>query len=107
MNSIFENFLRKFVFVFFDGILICSPVMVTHLIHLRQVLDTLKSHSLFCQNIQMPLGQSRIECLGHMVTSERVMVDPAKVECLMSWPEPTNGKALRFLGNDGILQEVC
>ena len=45
MNSIFSDFLRKIVFVFFDDILIYSPNWTTHLDHLSQVLKLLHQHS--------------------------------------------------------------
>lgn len=41
MISVLSPFLRKFVLVFFDDILVYSPDLSSHISHLRQVLDTL------------------------------------------------------------------
>ncbi|XP_071902771.1 uncharacterized protein [Coffea arabica] len=99
MNSVFEPFLRKFVLVFFDDILIYSPDMDTHILHLRQVLETLRSHGKLSK---CSFGQNQIEYLGHVVTVEGVRADPSKVECMLNWLEPTDVKALRgFLGLTG------
>ncbi|XP_031263269.1 uncharacterized protein LOC116121451 [Pistacia vera] len=44
MNTILKPFLRKFVLVFFDDILIYSPDMNTHILHLTQAFKILQEH---------------------------------------------------------------
>ncbi|XP_071940002.1 uncharacterized protein [Coffea arabica] len=99
MNSVFEPYIRKFVLVFFDDILIYSPDYKTHLHHLSLVLGTLRKHSLYAKMSKCSFGQNQVEYLGHVITSEGVNTDPSKVEAMLSWPTPTCLKALRgFLG---------
>ena len=47
MNDIFQSFLRKFVLVFFDDILVYSPSLETHFQHLWIVLTILRENTLF------------------------------------------------------------
>ena len=47
MNDIFLSFLRKFVLVFFDDILVYSPSLETHFQHLWIVLTILRENTLF------------------------------------------------------------
>jgi hypothetical protein len=42
MNHIFQPYLRKFVLVFFDDILIYSKYTDTHLVHLTKALTMIK-----------------------------------------------------------------
>ncbi|KAL4272412.1 hypothetical protein GQ457_13G022950 [Hibiscus cannabinus] len=49
MNSLFAPYLRKFVLVFFNDILVYSPSLEDHLEHLRMVLEVLKKNQLFAK----------------------------------------------------------
>jgi len=99
MNSIFAAFLRKFVLVIFDDILIYSPSWTTHLDNLSQVLQLMKQHSLFAKLSKCSFGQAKFEYLGRVVTEEGVQVDDSKILAIKQWPMPTSVKQLRaFLG---------
>jgi hypothetical protein len=49
MNQILHKFLRKFVLVFFDDILVYSSTEADHQAHLAQVLEVLRKHKLFAK----------------------------------------------------------
>ncbi|XP_026416100.1 uncharacterized protein LOC113311482 [Papaver somniferum] len=49
MNDVFKTYLRKFILIFFDDILIYSPDMETHLQHLNTTLSLLQENSLFAK----------------------------------------------------------
>lgn len=91
-NSIFEPFLRKFVLVFFDDILVYSPTLEQHVVHLEAVLQTLQTHQLFAKRSKCSFAQPSVEYLGHVISGEGVSMDTAKVECIQSWPQPDNLK---------------
>lgn len=65
MNHIFKEYLRKFVLVFFDDILIYNKGGEEHLQHLKKVIEVLKQHSYVLNRKKCVLGASRIEYLGH------------------------------------------
>ena len=99
MNSVFATFLRKFVLVFFDDILVYSPDWNAHIQHLSYILETMKQHSLFTKLSKCSFGQTQIEYLGHVVSRQGVIVDESKIECIKQWPTPTSSKQLHsFLG---------
>ncbi|KAM1741968.1 hypothetical protein ACFX12_012017 [Malus domestica] len=106
MNEIFRPYLRKFVLVFFDDILVYSPSWAAHLHHLSLVLRILQSHQLFVKKTKCDFGKSQIEYLGHVVSREGVAANPAKLQFIQDWPIPKSVKALRgFLGLTGYYRK--
>lgn len=99
MNEVFHEQLGKFMLVFFDDILTYSHYLTTHLKHLEVVLTILKENQLVINLKKCTFAQSRIECLGHVISKEGMQADPNKIESMVQWPWPTNVKSLRgFLG---------
>ena len=49
MNDVFKPYLRSFVLVFFDDILVFSPTLELHLQHLKTVLELLLQHQLYAK----------------------------------------------------------
>ncbi|KAD6453241.1 hypothetical protein E3N88_07946 [Mikania micrantha] len=102
MNDLFRPFLRKFVLVFFDDILIYSRDMDQHVYHLDTTLQLLQSHSFFVKLSKCCFGQSHVNFLGHIITSEGVKVEEEKIAAVKSWPIPQNVTQVRgFLGLTG------
>jgi hypothetical protein len=56
MNDVLRPFLRWFVLVFFDDILIYSKTWADHLCHIRAVLDELRRHVLFIKRSKCSFG---------------------------------------------------
>lgn len=102
MNSIFHPFLRKFILVFFDDILVYSSDWDSHLSHLHQTLTLLRDHTLFAKASKCIFAASQVAYLGHLISARGVEADPQKLAAISSWPTPTSVKALRsFLGLTG------
>ncbi|KAL5537557.1 hypothetical protein UlMin_045101 [Ulmus minor] len=99
MNNVFRPYLIKFVLVFFDDILIYSPSEESHQQHLAQILEVLHTNSLYANRKKCEFGKTQVAYLGHIISGQGVAADPSKVQAMVSWPTPTNLKALRgFLG---------
>ncbi|KAL0540733.1 hypothetical protein IC582_020746 [Cucumis melo] len=102
MNQVFRPYLRKFILVFFDDILVYSKDVESHLEHLSIVFTLLREHSLFANRKKCHFGKERIEYLGHWVSSKGVEADKEKIRAMLEWPIPRNIKELRgFLGLTG------
>ncbi len=59
MNIIFEPYLRKYVLVFFDDILVYSKTLEDHLRHLGVVLEVLQQNKLYAKKANALLVVSR------------------------------------------------
>ncbi|KAL0550368.1 hypothetical protein IC582_014876 [Cucumis melo] len=102
MNRVFKDFLDQFVIVFIDDILIYSKTEAEHEEHLHQVLETLRAHKLYAKFSKCEFWLKKVTFLGHVVSSEGVSVDPAKVEAVTNWPRPSTVSEIRsFLGLAG------
>jgi hypothetical protein len=88
MNSIFSEYLDKFVVVFIDDILVYSKMEEEHEEHLRIVLQTLRKHKLYANFDKCAFYQKEIQYLGHVISAEGIVVDPEKMKAIMEWPVP-------------------
>lgn len=106
MNAVFAPFLRKFVIVFLDDILIYSPTWQLHMQHLRMVLDKLRETQFYAKQSKCSFGQQSIQYLGHIISSAGVATDPEKTSAMENWPLPSNITELRgFLGLTGYYRK--
>ncbi|KAA0036552.1 ty3-gypsy retrotransposon protein [Cucumis melo var. makuwa] len=102
MNRVFKDFLDSFVIVFIDDILIYSKTEAEHEEHLHQVLETLRANRLYAKFSQCEFWLKKVSFLGHVVSSEGVSVDLAKIEAVTNWPRPSTVSEIRsFLGLAG------
>ncbi|GKV45643.1 hypothetical protein SLEP1_g52705 [Rubroshorea leprosula] len=99
MNRIFQLYLDKFVIVFIDDILIFSPDEESHKEHLVIVLQILREKKLYAKFDKCEFWLNRISFLGHIVSKDRISVDPSKVEAVVKWERSTSVTEVRsFLG---------
>lgn len=106
MNEVLAPFLRKFVMVFLDDILVYSPTLESHLERLTLVLQKLREHKLYMKTSKCSFAQKSLEYLGHIISVEGVATDPSKTEAMLNWPVPRNVTELRgFLGLNGYYRK--
>ncbi|GJR98362.1 putative reverse transcriptase domain-containing protein [Tanacetum coccineum] len=99
MNRVCKPYLDRFVIVFIDDILIYYKSIKEHEGHLKLILRLLKKEELYAKFSKCEFWLSKVQFLGHMIDSEGIHVDPAKIESIKDWASPKTPTEIRqFLG---------
>ena len=99
MMDIILRDLKDFALVYMDDIIVFSHSFDAHMHHLRQVFDRLRHAQLVLKPKKCKLFRAEVEFLGHIISHNSVMPDPARVSAILDYPTPTTIKQLQtFLG---------
>ncbi|GJW74456.1 putative reverse transcriptase domain-containing protein [Tanacetum coccineum] len=105
MNHVCKPYLDKIMIVFIDDILIYSCNKEEHANHLRIILELLKKEKLYAKFSKCDFWISIVQFLGHIIDSQGIHVDPAKIEAVKNWASPTTPIEVRqFLRLAGYYQ---
>ncbi|GKC53243.1 putative reverse transcriptase domain-containing protein, partial [Tanacetum coccineum] len=73
-----------------------------HKEHLKQILELLKKEELYAKFSKCEFWIPKVQFLGHVIDSEGIHVDPAKIESIKDWTSPKSPTEIRqFLGLAG------
>ncbi|GJZ27824.1 putative reverse transcriptase domain-containing protein [Tanacetum coccineum] len=96
MNRVCKPYLDRFVIVFIDDILIYSKSRKEHEGHLKLILRLLKKDELYAKFSKCEFWLSKVQFLGHVIDSEGIHVDPAKIESIKDWASPKTSTEIRL-----------
>jgi hypothetical protein len=106
MNDVLHPFLRRFVLVFFDDILIYNTSWSEHLQHVGLVFTALRAHGLFLKRSKCSFGTPSVAYLDHVISTDGVAMDSDKVAAVASWPLLRSPRGVRgFLGLVGYYRK--
>lgn len=82
-----------------DGIVVFSSTILQHLERLEVVLGRLQLEGLKVKLTKCSFLQRQVQYLGIVMSDHSVSTDPAKLEAVDRWPDPTTATGQRsFLG---------
>ncbi|GJY43745.1 putative reverse transcriptase domain-containing protein [Tanacetum coccineum] len=72
--------------------------------HIRLILKLLKKEELYAKFSKCEFWLSKVQFLGHMIDSQGIRVDPAKIESIKDWASPKAPTEIRqFLGSENFV----
>nr|GFB70696.1 retrotransposon protein, putative, Ty3-gypsy subclass [Tanacetum cinerariifolium] len=102
-NRVCKPYLDKLVIVFIDDILIYSKNENGHEEHLKAILELLKKEELYAKFSKCEFWIPKVQFLGHVIDSQGIHVNPAKIESVKDWASPNSPMEIRqFLGLAGV-----
>ena len=98
-NILKRHNLTSFCKNYLDDILIHSKDINQHLVHLKQVFQTLQSENVKLKISKCQFAQSEVHYLGHIVSKNKIQPLNDNTKSINEFPPPNNIKSVqRFLG---------
>ena len=94
VNSVFHEYLDKFVVVYIDNILVYSKTEDEHAEHLRLILTKLREHRLYAKFSKCEFWLKELIFLGHVLSDQGVSV-PDKIQSFLDCETPKSVKDVR------------
>lgn len=76
------NYVREFILVFFDDILVFSKSMEEHVKHVETTLQLLGENNMYVKQSKCTFATDKVSYLGHTISAEGVATDPEKSKLL-------------------------
>jgi len=90
-------FTENFVLVYLDNIIVISKNLQEHIAHLLLVIQKLNEAHLKLNTAKCQFGFKSIRLLGHLISADKLQVDPLKVEAINRIEFPTSYKEVKRL----------
>ena len=106
MNHLFGNYIRRWMDVYLDDIIVYLNGLAEHAKHIKTVFNILRKEKLYLSEGKLRLLCREIKVLGCVINDDGIRMDPDKVDQVMNWKAPTNRDLLRgFIGSVGYLAD--
>jgi transposase InsO family protein len=102
MEMVLRGLHWKTLLIYLDDVIVFSNSLEEHCDRLAEVFQRLRSAGLKLKPSKCELFRTKVNYLGHVVSSQGVSTDPDKVKAVQEWPTPQCLTQLKaFLGTVG------
>jgi hypothetical protein len=95
MNSVFMDYIDKFIVVFIGDIFIYSQNEEEHKEHLKMVLQRLREHQLYAKLSKCEFWINEVLFLGHIINRDELAVDSKKVADILDSKAPRDVRGIK------------
>jgi len=107
MDNVLSGLQGNELFVYMDNIVIYARSLKEHEIKFERLMQRLRAANLKLQPDKCEFLRREVMYLGHIIGSDGVKPDPAKVKAIMNFSNPKNPKNIKqFLGLAGYYQRI-
>jgi RNase H-like domain found in reverse transcriptase/Reverse transcriptase (RNA-dependent DNA polymerase) len=90
MNHIFAAYLGMWMDVYLDDIIVYSNMLEEHVKHVKIVIDILTRETFYLSKRKLQFLCEKLKILGHVIDSDGIHMDPAKISHVLAWKVLTN-----------------
>lgn len=99
ISTVLKGLIGRNVFVYMDDIIVFAPNLTKHIEILAEVFKKIALHKLKLKIDKSKFLKNKVAYLGFIISSEGLMTDSKKVECIQKFPIPKSVKETQsFLG---------
>jgi len=99
LDRVFQDLKFKFVYHYLDDVVVYSESFEQHLVHIKKVLDRLRSAGLTVKPDKVVFATQEISFLGRVISPSGVRIDPERTRAIREFLPPRDVKGVsRFLG---------
>lgn len=99
MNDVLFDYVDNFVLVYFYDIIIYYFSLDENLKHLKFVLFHLREYNFYVKMEKCELSNKDVKFLRHLVSQNKEIMDPKRMQEIVQWQEPSRVKVLRSFFN--------
>ena len=108
MTHVLSGINGQLTTAYFNDIVIYSPTVEEHLVHLAEVFSRLRKFGLKTKLSKCKFMQREIKYLGFVVSADGVKVDEEKVQVIKEMKSPTDVRGVRaFIGCVSYYRRFC
>jgi len=97
MNSMFHDFIEKFIQIYIDDIVVKSSSKIGHLDHLRKSFERMRKYGLKMNPLKCAFGVSAGDFLGFVVHKKGIEINESKIKAILDTKPPSSKRDLQSL----------